>query len=56
MREYLDIYCERTAPGLRNEPVNTLTNLGFLIAAGLLLSLYLQVYRGRYKQGWAGCC
>ena len=52
MYEYLDIYCERTAPGLWQEPFNTLTNLGFLIAAGLLLRLYLRVYRGRLSQGW----
>lgn len=52
MHEYLDIYCERTAPGLWQEPLNTLTNLAFLIAAGLLLRLYLQVYRGRHAQGW----
>ena len=52
MHEYLDIYCERTAPGLWHEPINTLTNLGFLIAAGLLLRLYLRVYRGRHDQGW----
>lgn len=52
MQDYLDIYCERTAPGLWNEPLNTLTNLGFLIAAVLLLRLYLRVYRGRHTQGW----
>lgn len=52
MHEYLDIYCERTAPGLWQEPLNTLSNLGFLLAAALLLRLYLQVYRGRHAQGW----
>lgn len=52
MQEYLDIYCERTAPGLWLEPFNTLTNLGFVIAAGLLLRRYLRVYRGRLSQGW----
>jgi hypothetical protein len=52
VHEYLDIYCERTAPGLWQEPLNTLTNLGFLIAAALLLRLYLRVYRGRQAQGW----
>jgi hypothetical protein len=49
---YLDIYCERTAPGLWQEPLNTLTNLAFLIAAALLLRHYLRVYRGRHAQGW----
>jgi hypothetical protein len=26
----LDLYCERTAPGLWNEPLNALTNLAFI--------------------------
>lgn len=29
----LDLYCERTAPGLWAEPVNAFTNIGFLLAA-----------------------
>lgn len=29
----LDLYCERTAVGLWNEPLNLLTNLAFLLAA-----------------------
>lgn len=29
----IDLYCERTGPGLLAEPVNALTNLAFLIAA-----------------------
>ncbi|MEQ8660731.1 MAG: ceramidase domain-containing protein [Gammaproteobacteria bacterium] len=31
----IDLYCERTAPGLLNEPLNALSNLGFLCAAAL---------------------
>jgi len=31
----LDLYCERTGPGLWAEPVNALTNIGFVIAAWL---------------------
>lgn len=31
----IDLYCERTAPGFWNEPVNALSNLSFLIAAFL---------------------
>ena len=31
--EFIDLYCERTAPGFWNEPVNAISNLGFLIAA-----------------------
>ncbi|TWH21167.1 hypothetical protein [Prauserella rugosa] len=30
---YVDGYCERLAPGLFGEPLNTVSNLGFLIAA-----------------------
>src|SRR6186997_2753218 len=29
----IDLYCERTAPGLLNEPLNAASNLAFLIAA-----------------------
>ncbi len=31
--DYIDLYCERTAPGLLGEPLNTLGNLGFFVAA-----------------------
>ena len=30
---YIDIYCERTAPGFWDEPLNTVSNAAFLIAA-----------------------
>lgn len=26
---YVDLYCERTAPGVWNEPLNALSNLAF---------------------------
>lgn len=32
----MDGYCERLAPGLWGEPLNDLTNLAFLLAAGLV--------------------
>jgi hypothetical protein len=32
----IDLYCERTAPGFWAEPVNALTNIGFVIAAWLI--------------------
>lgn len=35
----VDLYCERTAPGLWDEPANTASNLAFLLASGLLLWL-----------------
>jgi hypothetical protein len=46
--DYLDLYCERTAPGLWNEPLNAVSNLAFLIAAVLAL----QVARRRGKPDW----
>lgn len=36
-RAPLDLYCERTDPGLWAEPVNALSNLAFVLAAALLL-------------------
>jgi hypothetical protein len=33
MLGYIDLYCERTAPGLWGEPFNVLSNLAFLLAA-----------------------
>lgn len=39
--EPLDLYCERVGPGLWAEPLNALSNLAFLIAAGFLLSRLL---------------
>ncbi len=33
MSDYIDIYCERLAPGLWAEPLNAVTNLSFIIAA-----------------------
>ena len=34
--ESIDMYCERTDPGLWSEPLNAVTNLAFLVAAALL--------------------
>jgi hypothetical protein len=34
--DYIDIYCERTGPGLLAEPANALTNVAFFLAAALL--------------------
>ena len=39
--QYIDLYCERTAPGFWNEPVNALSNAAFLIAAFLALRIAL---------------
>lgn len=37
--DYIDIYCERLAPGILAEPLNALTNAGFFIAAFLVARL-----------------
>lgn len=34
--DYIDLYCERTAPGLLGEPLNTLGNLAFFAVAAWL--------------------
>ncbi|MEV6879157.1 hypothetical protein [Amycolatopsis sp. NPDC051128] len=39
MTDYVDGYCERVAPGLWGEPLNSLTNLAFLVAAVLVWRL-----------------
>lgn len=52
MHDTLDIYCERTAPGLAEEPLNALTNLAFVLAAVLLARSYARVYPARPWQGW----
>lgn len=36
LADHIDLYCERTSTGLTAEPLNTLSNLAFLIAALLL--------------------
>jgi len=39
---YIDIYCERTQPGLWSEPLNAATNLAFVLAAWLCWRHYGQ--------------
>ena len=39
MTDYVDAYCERVAPGLWGEPLNSLGNLAFLVAAVLVWRL-----------------
>ena len=39
---YTDIYCERTAPGLLNEPLNFFSNLAFIFAGLLILRMLRQ--------------
>lgn len=39
MADYIDIYCERTAQGVLNEPLNALTNIAFFVAAVMAFRL-----------------
>lgn len=43
----VDVYCERTGPELWAEPFNALSNLGFILAGGLLL----RDFRSRFAPG-----
>ena len=45
MSDYIDIYCERVAPGLWAEPLNAVTNLSFIIAA---------IYAYKFAKGRGG--
>ena len=49
LRAYVDHYCERTGPGLWEEPLNTLSNIGFLVAAWAIWRL-----ARRARSGTAG--
>jgi hypothetical protein len=42
MNDYIDLYCERTMPGLWNEPLNAVSNISFLIAAWAIFQLTRQ--------------
>ena len=39
--DYMDLYCERIAPGLTGEPLNAISNLAFFIAAFAIAKLAL---------------
>ena len=41
-KSYIDIYCERTGPEFWSEPVNAVTNLGFILAAIFAARLILR--------------
>ncbi|MEV4517586.1 ceramidase domain-containing protein [Dactylosporangium sp. NPDC049525] len=49
---YVDSYCERTAPGLWNEPANAVSNLAFLVAAAVLIGLMGADRRGAPRSVW----
>ncbi|MEG3922609.1 ceramidase domain-containing protein [Microcoleus sp. POL10_C6] len=39
MNDYIDLYCERLIPGLWSEPLNAISNVSFIIAAGAIWQL-----------------
>ncbi|ADJ50930.1 hypothetical protein AMES_9105 [Amycolatopsis mediterranei S699] len=54
MTDYVDGYCERVAPGLLGEPLNSLSNLAFLVAAVLVWRLANGDRTGRVLAGLIG--
>jgi len=52
--DYVDGYCERVAPGLWGEPLNSLSNLAFLVAAVLVWRLADGARTGRLLAGSIG--
>lgn len=54
MPDYVDGYCERVAPGLWGEPLNSLSNLAFLLAAVLVWRLAAGDRAGRLLAGLTG--
>jgi hypothetical protein len=48
MIEFIDAYCERTGPGLWNEPLNAVTNFAFIIAGAMAWRLW----RNEPGLGW----
>ena len=54
MTDYVDGYCERVAPGLWGEPLNSLSNLAFLVAAVLVWRLAAGDRTGRLLAGLIG--
>ncbi|WP_410587554.1 hypothetical protein [Amycolatopsis sp. lyj-23] len=54
MTDYVDGYCERVAPGLWGEPLNSLSNLAFLVAAVLVWRLAAGDRVGRLLAGLIG--
>ncbi|MBE8520000.1 hypothetical protein ILP97_21305 [Amycolatopsis sp. H6(2020)] len=54
MTDYVDGYCERVAPGLWGEPLNSLSNFTFLVAAVLVWRLANGDRTGRLLAGLIG--
>ena len=54
MTDYVDGYCERVGPGPWGEPLNSLSNLAFLVAAVLVWRLAAGDRTGRLPAGLIG--
>ncbi len=54
MTDYVDGYCERVGPGLWGEPLNSVSNLAFLLAAVLVWRLAAGNRTGRLLAGLIG--
>jgi hypothetical protein len=52
MIEFLDTYCERTGPGLWDEPLNAVTNLAFVVASVMALRLWRAQPGLTWRNGW----
>jgi Ceramidase len=52
MVDFLDAYCERTGPGLWDEPLNAVTNLAFIMAGSLALRLWRTRPGLNVRNGW----
>ena len=52
MNNFLDPYCERIAPGLWGEPLNTFSNIFFLLVALLLIRNIIKSDIGTIKTKW----
>ena len=50
--EFIDAYCERAEPGLWSEPVNVLTNLGFVVVGLFLLRRMAHQPSFRARSKW----
>lgn len=50
--DFLDAYCERTGPGLWNEPLNAVTNLAFIAAGVMALRQWRKAPRLAWRNSW----
>lgn len=52
MIAFLDTYCERTGPGLWDEPLNAVTNLAFIVAVVMASQLWRARPGLTWRNGW----